>query len=434
VSYDTRDFNPYTHKYATTRRTMVDRNARFPPGALPLFVGLAESEGHEVVVDDRRVAPTQEPDTSVWAQFPEDLTPFAFQELACTTALDKTMGMISVDVGGGKTLIAAMLVAAVGIRWVILVHRENLVADLSAAFTKIGIEHVTHTSKKRRVADVTIATYSSCKKPEHARALMSGAQGVICDEAHTASANTHAAVLGYGMDLFYRFGLSGTPLARSDARSIVAVGHLGDIIFRIKPQELVDLGRVVQADVRMVHFDHQPPKKTEYTAIYREVIVKNKRRNQLLLDVIRAAKKPCMVFVNIKEHLVDLYDLVSSDMPNVTYAWGDTVASLRKDVVEAVNSGDIDVLIASSVFNEGVNIPNLQSVVLAAAGRSVIATVQRLGRGTRAADGKDSFELWDIHDAGIEMFYKQAQTRMRTYRKRGYEPKLFDRVPFGADQ
>ena len=50
--------------------------------------------------------------------------------------------------------------------------------------------------------------------------------------------------------------------------------------------------------------------------------------------------------------------------------------------------------------------------------------MQRLGRGTRASKGKDEFELWDVHDTGIEMFYRQAQMRIRTYRKRGYEPRI----------
>lgn len=427
VSFRTRDYQPWSRTYLVKQTTMVDSEGRFPAGLLPLLEQLCQMEGHELLVNDLRKRPPGEPDTSVWSLFPTDLSPFEFQEDAAKTAIEQTAGMIKADVGGGKSLIAAMIVAAVPCRWVILVHKENLVNDLSSLFSALGIEHATHTSKKRRVADVTIATYSSAKKPEHARALMSGAQGYILDECHTAAMQTAIDVLKHARDAYYRIGLSGTPIDRSDARSVVAAGYTGDIIYKIDTQELERLGRIVPADVRQVEFEHSVSTKVEFGAIYREMIVTNRRRNSVVAMMAILAQKPCIVFVTQKEHLELLLKLLKknySDPERIAYAWGETGMDERRDTVQLMRDGELDILVASTVFQEGVNIPNLRSVVLAAAGRSVIRTVQQLGRGTRVASGKDSFELWDVLDTGMEMFFRQAQVRGRNYRKRGYTPQV----------
>lgn len=428
VSYDDRQFVPSLRSYRSRRVSMVDRNGKFPPGCLPFLEKLANEEGHELRVVDRRVRPKVEPNFAVWDDFPEDLTPFAFQREAVRKCFAETMGIVKADVGAGKTLCLAMLVAAEPIKWVVLVHRDNLVADISAAFTAIGIEHATHTSKRRKIAQVTVANFSSCTKPEHLRALMAGVQGLIVDEAHGAAAATRATVLEAASSAYYRFGFSGSgPTDRSDSRGIVVVGHLGNTIYKINTQELEGLGRIVPASVKMVEFYHKPNKKLEYAAIYREVIVMNRARNNLIVEMVRRAAKPCMVFVQNKDHLSLLVRALrtdSEDPERVTYAWGDTVGELRKEVVEGMRNGTYDVAVCSVVFQEGVNIPNLRSVVLASAGKATISTTQRLGRGTRATKGKTEFELWDIQDVGIEMFYRQSQVRVRTYRKRGYEPRF----------
>lgn len=428
VSYDDRQFVPGLRSYRSRRVSLVDRAGRFPPGCLPFLKRLAADEGHQVTVTDCRTAPKAKLDASVWDEFPDDLPPMDFQRTGVMTLFEKTIGIVKADVGAGKSLCIAMAVAAMPIKWLILVHRDNLVGDLSALFTKIGIEHTTHTSKRRKISQVTIATFSSASKPEQLRALTAGVQGVIVDEAHTAAADSRADVLASLTSAYYRFGLSGTPFDRSDSKSIVVVGHLGSIVYKIDTQELEGLGRIVPANVRMVDYAHQQPTKKEYSAIYREVIVTNPGRNALVVEMVRRAAKPCMVFIQHKEHLkllvAALNKAFADSKERIVFAWGDTPDEVRKELVGGVRDGEYDILVASVVFQEGVNIPDLRSVVLASAGKATIATVQRLGRGTRSSAGKTEFELWDIQDREIEMFYRQAQVRIRTYRKRGYEPRF----------
>ena len=76
---------------------------------------------------------------------------------------------------------------------------------------------------------------------------------------------------------------------------------------------------------------------------------------------------------------------------------------------------------ASSVFAQGVDIPSLKSVVNAAAGASVIQTLQRLGRGTRVTADKTEFEAWDVLDTGNRYLAKHGKQRLETYQREGYK-------------
>ncbi len=740
VAYDNREFLPYAHKYVTTRVSMVARDGSFPLGAVGPLEKLAAEENYQVIIQDLRQRPKPQVDEAIWDEaIPSDLNPFPFQREAVRRALSRGMGIIEADVGAGKSLIAGMTVLAMPVRWVVLVHRSHLVADLSKLFARLGIEHVTHTSDRRKVADVTIATYSSAKDPAVADKLMGGADGVIVDECfpagtmvgnkaielisagdlvpsfcevtgsfverrvvrvfrsfaprlvtvcaggyrvactpnhpfltqrgwvaaedlvpgdevrnvqsvavpddvlrmlpgddgrheaearpgaplregvlledvcnrgqtpaysstlvcedpggeggvrtsqlqacpreesnhapggpgedprskagaaveaprsrgervpsdvsgasadgssqpdmaapsqnrspawvwhphglqggpgftageagyrggwpdalreetgagrqedrrpgwsrvdcppvheqggpdrdrqgrvghtvynlevegthtyvanglvvhncHTLAADTHVAVFRAARKAYYRIGLSGTPLSRTDARNIVAVSHLGGVIYRVKPQELVAMGRTVAAEVYMSPFRHKVPKRTEYNAIYREAIVNNVDRNKLLVKMIKKARKPTMVFVTQTEQMRNLEQLLLAEdglRDRFALAWGDLSSSERQAVQEQARTGDIDVVLTNVTFQEGVNIPNLGSVVIAGAGKAPIQIIQRLGRGVRASEGKEDFELWDVRDDEIEMFHKQALARMRIYRTRGYEPKILE--------
>jgi superfamily II DNA or RNA helicase len=75
-------------------------------------------------------------------------------------------------------------------------------------------------------------------------------------------------------------------------------------------------------------------------------------------------------------------------------------------------------------MNAGVSIPNLASVIIASAGKAVIATVQRLGRPMRRPDGKDQCEYWDVYDIGE--CDGQSKVRVSDLKKEGHEVDIVD--------
>jgi superfamily II DNA or RNA helicase len=73
------------------------------------------------------------------------------------------------------------------------------------------------------------------------------------------------------------------------------------------------------------------------------------------------------------------------------------------------------------IFQEGIDIPALRSVIIGTGGKSTIASLQRIGRGMRMAEGKHEFEVWDVLDQGQKWLKAHALGRFQAYGREGHE-------------
>jgi superfamily II DNA or RNA helicase len=86
----------------------------------------------------------------------------------------------------------------------------------------------------------------------------------------------------------------------------------------------------------------------------------------------------------------------------------------RREIVAAYESGAKPVLIASAIFDEGEDIKEVGSVVLAAGGASLVKVVQRIGRGVRAKDFETGnyIPIWFPLDALTEFSREHTIARV----------------------
>ncbi|MGB3733276.1 DUF3427 domain-containing protein [Microbacterium sp.] len=75
---------------------------------------------------------------------------------------------------------------------------------------------------------------------------------------------------------------------------------------------------------------------------------------------------------------------------------GDDSSETREATVERLESGDLDYIITVDVFNEGIDIPTVNQVVMLRQTKSSIIFTQQLGRGLRKAAGKDHLIVIDF--------------------------------------
>lgn len=75
---------------------------------------------------------------------------------------------------------------------------------------------------------------------------------------------------------------------------------------------------------------------------------------------------------------------------------GDDGIPAREDAVERLERGDLDYLLTVDVFNEGVDIPSVNQLVMLRQTQSAIVFTQQLGRGLRKAAGKDYLVVIDF--------------------------------------
>ena len=87
----------------------------------------------------------------------------------------------------------------------------------------------------------------------------------------------------------------------------------------------------------------------------------------------------------------------------------------KQQILEAYRSGEIQVLCACDILNEGWDSPETEVLLMARPTLSKVVYVQQLGRGTRKAPGKDCLLVFDFIDNTSR--YAQAMSAHRLFKK-----------------
>lgn len=409
-----------TRQYGDGRVRMFNLVSNtFPTGFLPLVKKAGADAGFKVEVRDLR-----QPPCVVDAQ--ADITWLRDYQLACLQAVEtKARGILWVPTGGGKTEVAVAAAQRLPCRWLFVVHRATLMHQAAERYELRTGETAGRVGEGvwdvRRFTCATFQTlYARLADPAGLQ-LLSEAEGLVIDEAHTLPADTFWRVVMKTQNAYYRIGMSGTPLARGDKRSVLTIAALGPVIYRIKPEVLIQAGVLARPKIRMLPVAQLSDKPT-WQGVYGECIVRSKPRNRLIVRAAQQASKPCLVFVKEIKHGRLLLDALRAVGVSCEFVWGSDPHERRMAAVKRLERGDIEVLVCSAIFNEGVDIPALSSVVIASGGKSVIAALQRVGRGMRSDGGKKTeFEVWDVADRGNKWLERHTRDRVKAYCGEGYE-------------
>lgn len=398
----------------------------FPAGLLRLVVTRAREAGHTVEVKDVR-PPGLAADPNADLAWLRD-----YQKKAVDVVLQRERGILWMPTGSGKTDIACGIVRALPGPWLFLVHRGGLMHQAADRYDLRNKEHGhTKAAPAARFGDgryevgpeLTVATFQTLRarqRTAEGKKLLTLARGLIVDEAHVLPAGTFYAMAMAAINARHRIGLSGTPLDRDDQRSLMAVGALGPVVHKLDALELIRKGVLAMPEVTMVEVYQKPSQAVTYKGIYGDLIVRSTVRNKLLTRIAGLASKPALLFVKELKHGKELVKRIENFGLNVAFVWGNTPEKKRAEARKRLVRGDLDVIVASVVWQEGVDIPELKAVIVGCAGKSAIAALQRAGRGMRPDGDSTTFELWDIDDQGSPMMERHSRARRKAYEREGY--------------
>lgn len=141
----------------------------------------------------------------------------------------------------------------------------------------------------------------------------------------------------------------------------------------------------------------------------------NPRRNQRIIELANQGQG-VLVLVGSIEH----GELLSSQISDSVVVHSKMGLRKRKAAIEAARHGTLRCMVATSLADEGLDVPRLETVILAAGGRSAGKLEQRTGRVMRPSEGKLRGVVHDFVDRGASLAHSQFKARMRTYKKLGY--------------
>ena len=380
------------------KHLMSKRTGSFPTGLLDVVIQTCEEHNIDPIITDHRTDPGH------MGLYPgslevEGVTLRPYQQETCEAALEHKQGIFKIATNGGKTEIAVALTNYLQLPTLFVVTSRELLHQAQARFLK-RLPNVTEAEigiigdgKWAPGSWVTIATVDTLEsridRPE-TRELLENIDVLFLDECHHVGSETWYSVSVF-CAAYYRFGMSGTPLDRTDGANLRLIAATGPIIAEVTNKHLVELG--VSAKAKII-FDKvtQPVLKPriQYKTAYKQGVVEN----EVVLDKIVqwtkiAASKNLSTLILIDEiahgHTIDdaLWNNTDGQFISHQFIHGSETSEQRASAIESFGDRSLPVLIASTILDEGVDVPTIDVLICAGSRKSKIRTMQRLGRGLR---------------------------------------------------
>jgi superfamily II DNA or RNA helicase len=405
----------------------------FPSGLVKDVTKALEEAGVTVLIDDKRKCSKISPIPSniklhgVSFEYPYDY------QIDCMKAMLKEhRGVVEMATGAGKTEQSCLVMACLRIPTLFLVPGKELLYQTRNRFaTRFGIP----SSEIGIIGDgnwlpnpwITVAIVASLYD-----ALKAGKQKVFelldkidllfIDECHKVGSDSFYDV-ARECKAFWRYGLSATPMKRTDGANLKLTAVTGPVIFKISNKELIERGVNCEAEIRLVPV-RQPyiQKGTPYKDAYKVGVVDNLYRNKLICGIAsQLVEEGRHVLILVKEILhgkqIDkrLWNFHSQSFLAHQFITGKEPMFVRQKAVKDFANGEIQVLCSSPLFDEGIDLPAINVIILGGSGKSTIKTLQRIGRGLRKGDGKKLIVV-DTIDFTSKYLLEHSYQRVKDYR------------------
>lgn len=328
---------------------------------------------------------------------------------AALAALDNTRaegysrGLVVLATGLGKTWLSAFDAAQMGARRVLFVaHREEILNQAAETFIRIRPKSRVgfYMGKQRDMAvDMLCASIQTLGKNAHLeRFSPQHFDYIVVDEFHHASAPTYHRLLSYFAPTFM-LGLTATP-DRTDRSDILSLCD-DNLVYTHNLFEGIRSKLLAPFHYYGIYDD---------SVDYTEIPWRNGKfdPNQLAhkLATLGRARHVERVWEKYRQQRT-LAFCVSINHANFMAEQfqkrGIAAAAVhgrseisRGEALEQLKSGELAILFSVDLFNEGVDLPAIDTVMLLRPTESKILFLQQLGRGLRRAGGKDKLVVLDF--------------------------------------
>lgn len=310
-------------------------------------------------------------------------------------------GLVVLPTGLGKTYLAAFF--ARGFRRVLFVaHREEILQQAARTFRAV-MPHKSwcrYDGHQRGPAGemVFASVYTLAAKRHRERFDPEAFDLIVVDEFHHAAARSYQALMAYFRPQ-YLLGLTATP-DRTDNKDVYALcdGHL---VYQVTLSEAIARHWLVpfsyfgvldpidyaQVSWRGTHYDEWELSRAQMQGHYAKAVVNAWRRYH---------GHRTLLFCSSRAQSRYLAQQLSQEGVRARHVDGTTAPSQRREAVHDLTRGALDVLCSVDVFNEGLDIPLVDTIFLARPTDSPVVFLQQIGRGLRLAEGKTRCTIIDL--------------------------------------
>lgn len=307
--------------------------------------------------------------------------------------------------GTGKTYLSAFDASAFGAKKLLfVVHRENIARAAKRTFQRVFGKKVTmgmYTGLNKADADFLFCTVQTISKPEYYEKFRPDEfDYIVVDEVHRSGAASYQRMMDYFKPKFM-LGMSATP-ERTDGYDIFKRFDY-NIAYEIRLQEAL-----AQNMLSPFHYHgitdltvngEMVDDATDFKYLTSDERVKH------IYDITRfygcdRGRIKGLIFCSRVEEAAEIAKKLQDLGVKAAALTGADNEDRREAYIELLESDDpdnyLEYLITVDIFNEGVDIPSVNQVVMLRPTQSAIIFVQQLGRGLRKLENKDYVVVLDF--------------------------------------
>lgn len=232
---------------------------------------------------------------------------------------------------------------------------------------------------------------------------------IIVDECHLSSGKSLTNICNAAINASRRIGLTGT-LNGTELHELQVGGLLGPIVRIVTTKQLQDAGRAAKTLVTMMYLNYGTEDRKQVSKLsYQDeldFLIEHPYRNKIIKSLAEGLSGNSLFLFNRREkHLEKLYEeLVALNLPNKKFFMivggvsGDDREEIKR-LIEASEEGvDCIVFATAKTTSTGWSVKKLHNLVFCFPTKSVVTTLQSIGRLLRLHSTKDIANIFDLVD------------------------------------
>lgn len=326
----------------------------------------------------------------------------ALQKLRELRESGEHRGLVISATGTGKTYLGAFDVRQFKPRrFLFIVHREQILEKARLSFRKVlggpasnfGILSGQHTDKNAKYLFATIQTLSKLESLKHF--TPEEFDYILVDEAHRTGSKSYRRVLNYFKPEFY-LGMTATP-ERTDDFNVYQLFDY-NIAYEIRLQDALNEQMLTPFHyVGLRDYEYQGKLIDEKSPLRH---LASKERVAYVLEQLEyygcsGDKVHGLLFCSRQKEAYELAKLMT-EKGHPAVALTDETIQTREKTIEMLENGVIEYIVTVNIFNEGIDIPCLNQIVMLRNTQSSIVFIQQLGRGLRKFPHKEYVTILDF--------------------------------------
>lgn len=316
----------------------------------------------------------------------------ALEALAATRAAGHRAGLVVMATGLGKTWLAAFDSLKFD-RVLFVAHRAEILSQAMATFRRIRPEARMgrYDGVEKGEGDILFASVQTLGRADHLQRFDPDAfDYVVLDEFHHAAAPSYQALLDHFTPQFL-LGLTATPDRTDGADLLSLCGE--NLVYRCDLHD--GITRKLLAPFAYygipddVDYQQIPWRSSRFDPEVLTTAVATRTRADNALDEFRKrATGPAIGFCVSVRHAEFMAEHFRAAGFRAVAVHSEPSSAPRTTSLEKLDRGEIDILFAIDMFNEGVDLPNVGTVMMLRPTESTILFLQQLGRGLRKSGDK----------------------------------------------